>query len=174
MRKFTSADELFEDMKKNHSPWDKFILNPKNEWFRWLIYNTKDVPNDLYRKCKRGWQRAYRGWAKEDVWNLDGYLSKVIRDSIQRLRNRHCGHPPNMTSEEWNKKLDNIIYTFDVNDKILNNYWLALQKYNEWKEKIYLEQKEEYCDFHVMTFKETEKYEIGWNLFKQHYFDLWD
>lgn len=172
MRKFTSVEDMIKGMRENYSLLDKIILNCK--WLRWLIYNAKDVPHNFYRKCRRGWQRAYSGWADEDCWSLDYYLSKVIRDSVKRLRNHHCGFPGYMTNKEWNEKLDAIIYTFDVNDKILNDYWMALQKCDEWKDEVYLEQKERFNDFHVMTFEETERYERGWKYFQEYYFHLWD
>lgn len=93
MKKFTSVDELFADIEKNHTLWDKIILHPSMEWLRWLIYNAKDVPNDFYRKCKRGWQRAYRGWCDEDVWGFDWYLSKVIIEGLKRLKVTKHGTP---------------------------------------------------------------------------------
>jgi hypothetical protein len=174
MRKFNSVKELLDDMDKKRTLWDKIILHPSMEWLRWIIYNSKDVPNDLYRKCKRGWQRAYRGWADDDTWNLDGYLSKIIRDSVKGLRNTNDSYPADMKFEEWEAILDNIVYTFDINYKVLNNYYLILQKVDKWSEELYLEQKEKYYEFHVLSLNETIRYERGWQLFKTYYFQLWN
>ncbi|HRR49441.1 MAG TPA: hypothetical protein P5293_05755, partial [Bacteroidales bacterium] len=59
--------------------------------------------------------RGRRGWAHIDTWNLDHYLARVIRDSIQNLKDTMPGVPSLVdTEEEWNKILDHIIWTFDM------------------------------------------------------------
>lgn len=147
MRKFTSVDEMFDNMKKNYSPWDRFITNPKNNWMRWLIYNLKDVPNDLYRKCKRGLQRAYRGWADEDTWNLDRYLASVIKESVTYLKSYKYGYPTDLTEKEWDEILSDIIYTFDRIE--------AENKLN-------------------IVFIDKERFNRGWTYFKKYFRNLWD
>lgn len=145
MKKFTSVDDLFEGITKNSSPWHRFIL--KHEWLRWLIYNAKDVPHDIYRKIKRGWQRAYRGWADEDTWNLDGYLASVIKESVTFLKSHHYGYPTDLSEKEWDDILSDIIYTFDRID--------AQNKLN-------------------FIFIDQERVERGWTYFKKYFRNLWD
>jgi hypothetical protein len=147
MKKFNSIDEMFEDIKKNHTLWDKIILHPSMNWLRWLIYNAIDVPNDFYRKCKRGWQRAYRGWADEDTWHLDGYLARIIKESVTYLKSYNNGYPSDLTEKEWNEILSDIIYTFDRID--------AQNRLD-------------------VIFIDQERVERGWIYFKKHFRSLWD
>lgn len=179
MKKFTSVEEIMVDFPKNYTPWDKFILNPKNEWLRWLIYNAKDVPHDLYRKIKRGWQRAYWGISDEDVWGLDWYLSKVIVEGLKRLKVTKHGIPIidgfngeddfEEMQKEWERILDTMIWTFEVTQKVQNSDWL-LMPINGWTE----EQKKLELSFHLMTAEETRRYYVGWSNFQKYYFGLWD
>lgn len=169
MKKFTSINELMEDMKKNRSLWDKFILHPLMEWLRWIIYNLPDVPRDFYRKCKRGYQRAYRGWSDEDLWGFDDYLTNIILNGLKQFKNHHCSFPPNITMEEWNRILDSMIWTFEVNKKFREDSWL-LMPLDGWSK----EEQERLKSFHLMTKEETQKYYVGWHLFQRYYFDLWD
>lgn len=180
MKSFNSVEELFEDIKNHRSPWHKFVLNHK--WSRWLIYNAKDVPFDFYNKCKRGWQRAYWGISQEDVWGLDWYLSKIILKGLKRLKENKYGCPYidgftgendfNEMQKEWDRILDAIIWTFEVSQKIQDDYWLLWPK-NGWNEKQYNNYKE--LEFiYLMTEEETKRYYQGWDLFQRYYFSLWE
>lgn len=179
MRKFTSVEELFADIEKNKSLWDKFITHPSMDWLRWTIYNLPDVPRDLYRKCRRGLQRAYRGVADEDVWGFDWYLSKVILRGLKRLKEtkRGCPFVEGFNGEsdfeemekEWNRILDTMIWTFEVTQKIQDDRWL-LSPLQGWTE----EEQKRLTAFYLMTAEETRKYYVGWSNFQKYYFGLWD
>lgn len=53
-----SVEEFKKTMIENRNLWDKFILNPKMNWLRWLIYNLPDVPKDIYNNIKWFIQRG--------------------------------------------------------------------------------------------------------------------
>ena len=180
MKKFTSVEEMFEDMKKNRSLLDKIIL--KYEWLRWLIYNAKDVPFDFYRKCKRGWQRAYWGISVEDCWSVDYYLTKVTLKGLKHLKELKHGCPclDGFNSEtdeefaamdkEWKRILDTMIWTFEVTEKIqIDNWFLLPDKKLTEKEMAHISK-----NFHVMTVEEMNRYKEGWLNFQKYYFSLWD
>lgn len=179
MKSFNSVDEMFENMKKNYNLWDKFILNPKNNWLRWLIYNAKDVPFDFYRKCKRGWQRAYWGVSDEDIWSLDYYLTKVILRGLKQLKATKHGTPYidgfegdtdwEEMEKEWQRILGTMIWTFEVTQKIQEGDWLLLP------EKGFTEQEMNRLseNFHVMSNAEMYWYKEGWANFQKYYFGLW-
>lgn len=142
---YPSIEEYITHSNSTKTFWDKFILHPKMNWLRWTIYNLPDVPKDIIRKCKRGYQRAYRGWSDEDTWNLDNYLAKVIKESLQHFRQNLSGCPVNLSEKDWQEMLDDMIYTFDrlqassfdyvvIDDKRFKNGWKYFQKYflNLW------------------------------------------
>jgi len=179
MKKFTSVDDLFEDIKNNSfTPWHRFILN--HEWLRWLIYNAEDVPNDFYRKCKRGWQRAYWGISDEDIWGLDWYLSKIILRGLKQLKKSKPGTPfvdgfngetdIEEMQKAWELILELMIWTFEATIKIQEMEWLKIPENGFTDEQITRLSK----DFRIMTKDEMEKYNKGWDLFKRYYYSLWD
>ena len=167
MKKFTSVEEMFEDMKKNRSLLDKIIL--KYEWFCWLIYNAKDVPHDIYRKIKRGWQRAYWGVSDEDVWSLDYYLTKVILRGLKHLKESKCGCPylDGFNSEtdeefaamdkEWKRMLNAMIWTFEATMRIQSSDWIMLPEKGFTEKEMATLSK----NFHVMTVEEMNRYKEG-------------
>lgn len=177
---YSSVDFMLKDLDKNRSLWDKIILHPSMNWLRWLIYNLKDVPNDTYRKIKRGSQRAYYGICDEDVWGLDYYLSKVILRGLKKLKESQHGCPIlegydgennfEKMQKEWERILDTMIWTFEVTEKIQNSEWLP-RPINGWPKKQHSRLSK---TFHLMTAEETRKYLIGWKNFQKHYFSLWD
>lgn len=181
MKKFKSVEEMFEDIKKNRTLLDKIILHPSMNWLHWIIYNAKDVPSDIYRKIKRGYQRAYFGISDEDTWSVDYYLSKVILIGLRKLAEDKQGCPMldgyNVDSDsefeemdkEWKRILGTIIYTFEVTQKVQDDNWILLpDKGFTEKELERLSQ-----NFHVMTKEEMEKYNLGWKNFHKYYFSLW-
>lgn len=175
--------------------------HPIRGWFynkywdiRAFIYNIPNMPMDFYRKCKRGWQRAYRGWADEDTWSLSSYLSKVIKESLVYFKNNQHTIPGDFVTsnsavavahseEKWNEILNKIIWTFEVNEKIDNGSWFypvrADRFTDEDVEKLKkliseLKKLETGEEYHIMTDYEVARYRSGWELFQKYYFSLWD
>ncbi len=134
-----------------------------------------------FKRFKAFFVRGRRGWAHIDTWSLDHYLARVIRDSIQDLKDTMPGVPSMVdTEEEWNKILDHIIWTFDMAIKIGDDeVFMFEEEYFESKER-YLEVKERIqkniCDKYgkrIATDEEIEKYKEGWKLFEKYFFCLW-
>lgn len=79
------------------------ILEPilrKRRWYelafwtiRWKLEDALRSPKTLYRAVKRFIQRGRRGWADEDVWNLDHYLSGVIAGTLKHLADTSHSYP---------------------------------------------------------------------------------
>jgi hypothetical protein len=61
------------------------------------------------RKARR--ERAKRGWAVEDTWNLDSYLSHVLADALKEIRD-YPGHPGSVEAEEWKAIVEQMIAGF--------------------------------------------------------------
>jgi hypothetical protein len=114
-----------------------------------FLYNLPDVPRDIYRKIKRGYQRAYRGWADEDTWSFDSYLSKITSEGIIHLSKTTYGYPCDLNSlEEWKVILDKIAWSFKIHENGINNN-LPLDEVN------------------------IDKYNEGWRLFQKYFQLLW-
>jgi len=63
---------------------------------------------------KYPYQRIKYGFADNDVWGLNSYLTDVIIGSVTKLRSNPMGHPCQFNSlQEWQTELDEIIKAFD-------------------------------------------------------------
>jgi hypothetical protein len=108
---------------------------------------------DIVRSIKFKFQTLTRGYSDSDLWNLNNHLSKLIYPRLLAYKNmKRMGYPCNTTSEEWEKKLDKMLYTFYM---------------------INMEDNTEYEEFWDMT---DNQYEIqeGLALFHDYFHDLWD
>ena len=186
MIRFNSVEEMMNDMKKNYNWWDKFILNPKMNWLRWLIYNAKDVPMDTYRAIKWFIQRGKRGYSDCDVWGFDRHLTEVIIRGLMDLKQQAHGCPCEMpgiqavvledndpSMKEWKRILETIIWTFKATSKIQDNKWLHISDERR-RPKFETFVKEAKGQYYLMTKRDMKQYEEGWKNFKKYYFDLWD
>jgi hypothetical protein len=183
--KYNKSQRDWEDALDKEFPIDaffkKFYIN-----IRSLIYNVPDMPKDGYRKIKRGFQRGYRGWSDDDVWEMFAFNSRVIYQMMLKLKADKHGYPCtlpnpetfqfgdgskledewyNKNEEEWNKILDQIIYAFKLNMDIANGDREVYSKY--WSEK-------DRQEFNGLTLQEEIDRRIGMQLFVEHYFSLWD
>ena len=179
---YKTVDEMLEDLNKNYNWWDKLILNPNMKWLRYIIYNLPESPMDIYRNIKWFIQRGKRGYADCDVWGYDEYLSKIIVDGLKDLKSQVHGVPnsPCFISKDgkdvdlgaWKAILDEIIWTFEVAQKIINDEWIRLNSKERNKKSTNKFSKN--YKYHIMTKEECSRYRNGWKLFQKHFFNLWD
>lgn len=196
VRSLTRAIKEIEDAKKNNKPlktsshedfmaeckaeeeWDSkhpIIAGIKDFYYttRRFIYEIPELPRYGFRKIKRGIQRAYRGWADEDCWNFNHYLSKIIKEGVTKLYTyNNCIRTGNTGDDDkdWDitetkKILEDIIYAFKINEQICNGdregYYPQLSK--KFK-------KEQNC----LTRDEERRRQRGMKLFITHFRSLWD
>jgi len=59
------------------------------------------------------YQRLVRGWDDSDTWSMDHSLAKLILPRIKRFQEVRGGHPADMTDDEWEKILSEIVWGFE-------------------------------------------------------------
>jgi len=59
------------------------------------------------------WQRLTRGWDDSETWSLDYSLAKLILPRLKRFQEIRGGHPAEMTDQEWNDILKEMIGGFE-------------------------------------------------------------
>ena len=181
--KLIPAEEVIKELESS-KPW---------KWYRWLWwflrYGIKNKIDELRWQIPNAIQRARRGWGHADVWGFDGYLAKVIAEGLKHLKKTQHILPTWDTGKEseevaqkrWNEYLDKMIWTFEVATKIMDNYpendWFYIPT-KEWNDKEWIDMRKSFknskCLLKVMTKEECLAYEEGWNLFRIHFFSLWD
>ena len=81
--------------KQLYSPW-RYLSN----WIRNIRL--------FFRRYKWAYQRAKRGYADCDIWDMDSWLLTLFHDSLNHLADNHCGWPGNEDfpeDENWTKYL---------------------------------------------------------------------
>lgn len=86
---YISVEELLADIKTREKSWQKKVWRI----IRFKTIDFLDFPRDTYRFFKRGIQRWSRGWADEDVWSIDWFLTSIIPAMLTRLKETKHGTP---------------------------------------------------------------------------------
>lgn len=120
------------------------------EYIWWPIERIIEWPQDRIREIKWFIQRGRRGWADEDLWSLNYYLSDWMPNALEQLKKTKNSYPGNLTVKKWNKILDQMIEGFEASIK-----------------------KDDTVD--IKEYKQLDKIQKkGLQLFVDYYDDLWD
>lgn len=65
------------------------------------------------RSIKFLWQRLTRGFDDSQTWNLDARLAEHILPRLKRFKEVNIGYPPDLTWEEWQAILDQMIMAIE-------------------------------------------------------------
>lgn len=137
-------------------------------------------------------------FSKEEIWNLDQVLAKIIRTGLKQFKNaKREGYPNQITSEEWDKILDKMYWTFNeiANDHASDPYEAYFEKLSsecptmwqfqetelghmivdsdaltQWKAKHVAEKEQMLAEQKIYYDKIAE----GKKLFIEYFEDLWD
>lgn len=101
-------------------------------------------PNSKLHFIKNRYLRWKTGTGCCDCHSLKTYLATIIVPSLEKFKIETISHPIDLTSDEWSKNLDDMIFAF--------KYYL-----NEDNRKL-------------TDFKKSQK---GLKLFAKYYNDLW-
>ena len=142
---------------------------------RTIIENTKSNIIILwhsikygFRQCKWFFQRVFRGYSDDELWNLDYTIAKWILPRLKAFKKDNIGWPVHFDSfTEWTKTIDEMIWSFDfiVNqdkyeDKLIEKYGSELDENGKYK-------------WIVETEKLVDRCNKGLELFAKHYRNLW-
>lgn len=137
-------------------PNEHMMTQEPKEYYKRPPYWWSDFTYWLKRKFVYPFQRFFRGYADEDLWNLDTFYGEIIVKSIRAFRDKTCSYPPNLTFEEWQSVLDDIAFAFEHESK--DWYDLSLEE-----NKLTQEEKDAI----------KERVSRGFDYFKEYYRDLW-
>lgn len=124
-----------------------------------IINITIDKPESLFNSggklhwMKNLYLRFRYGGGCCDVFSLNYYLAKKIIEPLKVFRSKMpASHPSELTNEEWEKTLDEMIFAFEL---LLRN--------NDLSESLsYEEDKKQY-----------ERQQKGFEYFGKYYLNLW-
>lgn len=120
----------------------------------------------LPRAIKYRFQRAFRGWADCDTWDMDFWFMEVMKPMLQHLRDTHQGHLGELTEEAWNVVLDRMIFLLTEMDENT-----CSQQNTLWKGKD--KDKALVREIDVCKYRDACKDEF-FRLFSKYFYNLWD
>ena len=177
-------ERLYES--ENGSVVDDGEYYRTNKFGDWL-FDTVPYGWRAYYKCSevRTWviskyQQFRYGVADSECWSLDSTFTKYMLPRLKHFRNmKRYSYPPDVTPEEWENILDEIIWAFDymANDE----KYLKMPEFDSDMEKIFnpnrpktikreLEWKEYFNKSKSFQHRKTE----ALKLFAKYYESLWD
>ncbi len=169
-----------DDMRTDHNTIDALKwLDADIEWSKkhhvkyrlWRMYIVgtqpiQEIKDHTTRPLRRFWQRGRRGWCREDIWSVDGYLSRVIPEMLDELRKHNHGWPGDpMTFEEWNGDggiIDKIAKAFSAHSSICNMDFIPD------------DEPREYAKYKPVEEQLQTQVDEGLQLFVRYFGDLWD
>jgi hypothetical protein len=153
-RTYTSASSLMDRLDESHGFLYEIYFHIKCK-----LSHIWEWPGDRLRDLKHYHQRGIKGWAVSDAWGFDYYLSRVIIEGLQWLKENKHGCPclegygldkdPNGQTDEqfeamqkeWTRILDTMIFTFKVTQRVQdhdliipsNDKYFSKAEYIKWK-----------------------------------------
>lgn len=81
---------------------------------RWMITHPWLYFQHGYYNLKAAWQRATKGYANRDVWNMDTWFLQVFPTMLKQLSQESHGHPISFNNyEEWTEFLYQLAMDFE-------------------------------------------------------------
>lgn len=102
---FSDEHDLgWDEQETQHEICARLCPDP---WWRPLAYAVKDRPlRHLRWNATQAWQRARRGWAVEDTYNLGGTLAARLAEQLEYLAKYAHGYPTSVdTFDDWQAAL---------------------------------------------------------------------
>lgn len=131
---------------------------------RYYLKKPWEFFEDTWLNLKAGWQRATRGWADRDTWNLDSYLLEILPEMIDHLRENAHGWPGEYqgfpTPEDWDKFLKEEIIIPLQNAR--ENQTTQINEYEEELHSYPLEFVKQENGFTAIHFTEPEELNKKW------------
>lgn len=85
---------------------------------------------DFCYKIKWFFQRLFKGYSDEELWNLNDHIIKYTLKRLKVFRKETQGFPSDLNSfEEWERILDEIIWAMEYVSSDDTPYWDLKEKY---------------------------------------------
>ena len=150
----------------------------KPAYMRWF-YSPKTFWSNIEASIywvKHCWQRAFRGWADCDWWNMAAYLVEIIVPMLKQLKEYQHGYPGQgqaSTPEKWDAILDKMIDGFEAAKRVNNDeYYKEIT--GDSLELIKNAPISEIKEWGEASKKDQKIFHDNMRLFNKWFFALWD
>ena len=83
------------------------------------FYRIRNTFRDAYYNLKYRCQRFVRGYADEDIWNIDNWFLESMRKILPEYIKRSNGHPVAVNEDEWEdilSAMNQFLNLMDIDD----------------------------------------------------------
>lgn len=119
------------------------------------------------------WQRAFRGYADCDWWDMDYYLVKIILPMLKELRKNSHAYPGDLTEEKWTVLLDEMILGFEAAKRVCDDEYYKEVSGNSL-EAINNATSKEIREWGRLSIKDQKIFKQKMKIFVDRFFNLWD
>lgn len=99
-----------------------------------------------------------------DTWSMDCTLAMIIHPMLVQLKETAHGHPANLTEQEWNDILDEMIWAFGHKAKQMDATDMCADKCSNYGDPV--------C--RACVTETQQRLTQGFKLFGEYYENLWD
>ena len=127
-------DNNSNKIRKNLSPKIKWTLLGKFRPFYRIRYFFGNKWEIFRQRC----QCFKRGFAWNDVWNMNFWFVSTIKSMLEHLLKNHQSHPCDISNDEWNNILQEMIdcLKFMDEDVVLSNTYAENEYSADYWEKV--------------------------------------
>ena len=124
---------------------------------------------DAKRALKSKIQRFIRGYADEDVWQMDYWFINIIPKMLRQLRDEGRSYPTKFKSkEEWDNELNKMIYYLEQSNPFDNKEGNEYSSDENFEPKKFIQK-----ELEIQKQKDKMKNEF-FKLFNKYFWELWD
>ena len=130
-----------------------------------IYYHIKNAITNAWYDFRSRCQRFKRGWAYGDVWAIDQWFVRTIKPMLIHLKNNGTSYPIGFNDiSEWRTVLEEMINCLNFMDEDYTLDFLDFDNYDcmtrdDWE--------------HVYEIRINNKNRF-FELFSEHFYDLWD
>ena len=127
------------------------------------FYRIKHKVMDIYWKIRYGFQRMFKGYDAVDTFDTFDKFVERYSNILAEYRKRHLGYPWDLTEEEWDDIIDEMIYHLHYMDEETVIAELEKDVPDEWSVSSKV----------VYDVMDKHKDEF-FKLFSKYFYHLWD
>jgi hypothetical protein len=127
-----------------------------------IRYKIKDLMSEI----RLAFQRAWQGFDYSEVWNINTCFIERMNLMLPHLLKYHVAHPGDMTNEEWESILQNMIDEFYLADE--ENF------IDFYQNKYSINMLKDNYDIMAYCNEYNQHKEKALDLFVKHFDALWD
>lgn len=126
-------------------------------------YVVKRKVRDVYWEIRYGFQRMFKGYDSVDTFETFAKFIERYTNILTQYRKRHVGYCSEMTEEEWDNVIDEMLYHLHYMDE------------ETVTEELERDVPESWSASHITVYEVMDKHKNAFfELFSKYFYNLWD